>query len=227
MRAGCAGARQFSQYGAAQGGSRSSSRGLLSSAGNPQRASEACWPTCCCRSRPAASLPSRSPLTRLLSTAASLAATNRIHPSCTAGTGSRYDSSLGLLTRKFIGLMEEAEDGLLDLNKAAEALHVQVGQLFMGVWGGGSGCVVDDGLCMSRCCCASRGCLLSFLLSLVLCYWIYAARTLPAVGQTSFLVSTHAIDQCFVLNLDFLLSLSDITLSVAVIACTQRLCTSP
>lgn len=41
-------------------------------------------------------------------------------------TGSRYDASLGLLTRKFIGLLEDADEGLLDLNKAAEALGVQV-----------------------------------------------------------------------------------------------------
>lgn len=40
--------------------------------------------------------------------------------------GSRYDASLGLLTRKFVGLLEDAEEGLLDLNKAAEALGVQV-----------------------------------------------------------------------------------------------------
>ncbi|KAJ6927713.1 hypothetical protein NC651_011667 [Populus alba x Populus x berolinensis] len=37
----------------------------------------------------------------------------------------RYDSSLGLLTKKFINLIKHAEDGILDLNKAAETLEVQ------------------------------------------------------------------------------------------------------
>ncbi|KAI3431634.1 hypothetical protein D9Q98_004681 [Chlorella vulgaris] len=52
------------------------------------------------------------------------AATGSSQPGC------RYDSSLGLLTRKFIGLMEEAEGGVLDLNKAAEALHVQKRRIY-------------------------------------------------------------------------------------------------
>ncbi|MQL89381.1 hypothetical protein Taro_021955 [Colocasia esculenta] len=34
----------------------------------------------------------------------------------------RYDSSLGLLTKKFINLLKHADDGILDLNKAAETL---------------------------------------------------------------------------------------------------------
>ena len=42
-----------------------------------------------------------------------------------AGTGNcRYDSSLGLLTKKFLALVEAAPDGVLDLNKAAESLSV-------------------------------------------------------------------------------------------------------
>ncbi|PRW33298.1 E2F family transcription factor [Chlorella sorokiniana] len=45
-------------------------------------------------------------------------------------TGSRYDASLGLLTRKFIGLLEDADEGLLDLNKAAEALGVQKRRIY-------------------------------------------------------------------------------------------------
>ena len=36
----------------------------------------------------------------------------------------RYDSSLGLLTKKFVNLVEAAPDGVLDLNKAADALSV-------------------------------------------------------------------------------------------------------
>lgn len=39
----------------------------------------------------------------------------------------RYDSSLGLLTKKFIQLLDGAPDGVLDLNKAAEALQVLPG----------------------------------------------------------------------------------------------------
>ena len=35
------------------------------------------------------------------------------------GTGSRYDSSLGLLTRKFLKLLRGAHDGSLDLNATA------------------------------------------------------------------------------------------------------------
>ncbi|KAL5976455.1 E2F transcription factor 3 [Asimina triloba] len=38
----------------------------------------------------------------------------------------RYDSSLGLLTKKFINLLRQAEDGMLDLNKAAEMLEVKI-----------------------------------------------------------------------------------------------------
>ncbi|KAL8255713.1 hypothetical protein R6Q59_030780 [Mikania micrantha] len=35
----------------------------------------------------------------------------------------RYDSSLGLLTKKFINLIKHAEDGILDLNNAADNLE--------------------------------------------------------------------------------------------------------
>ena len=40
-------------------------------------------------------------------------------------TSCRYDSSLGLLTKKFIELVDGALDGVLDLNKAAESLSVR------------------------------------------------------------------------------------------------------
>ncbi|PIA28109.1 hypothetical protein AQUCO_07200025v1 [Aquilegia coerulea] len=46
-----------------------------------------------------------------------------------AGT-CRYDSSLGLLTKKFINLLKHAEDGVLDLNKAAEILEVQKRRIY-------------------------------------------------------------------------------------------------
>lgn len=37
----------------------------------------------------------------------------------------RYDSSLGLLTKKFVALIEATSDGVLDLNLAAQHLKVQ------------------------------------------------------------------------------------------------------
>ncbi|KAK4776137.1 hypothetical protein SAY87_024098 [Trapa incisa] len=42
----------------------------------------------------------------------------------------RYDSSLGLLTKKFINLLKQGEDGILDLNKAAETLEVQKRRIY-------------------------------------------------------------------------------------------------
>mmetsp|Transcript_35911 Transcript_35911/g.113597 ORF Transcript_35911/g.113597 Transcript_35911/m.113597 type:complete len:387 (+) Transcript_35911:171-1331(+) len=46
------------------------------------------------------------------------------------GSACRYDSSLGLLTKKFIQLIESAEDGTLDLNKAADTLKVQKRRIY-------------------------------------------------------------------------------------------------
>ena len=49
----------------------------------------------------------------------------------TPGSGScRYDSSLGLLTKKFIHLVQNAEGGMLDLNQAAEKLSVQKRRIY-------------------------------------------------------------------------------------------------
>ncbi|KAK6145734.1 hypothetical protein DH2020_022554 [Rehmannia glutinosa] len=42
----------------------------------------------------------------------------------------RYDSSLSLLTKKFITLLKHAEDGELDLNKAADTLQVQKRRIY-------------------------------------------------------------------------------------------------
>ncbi|KAL7084790.1 hypothetical protein ACP275_14G242900 [Erythranthe tilingii] len=42
----------------------------------------------------------------------------------------RYDSSLGLLTKKFINLIKRAEDGILDLNNAADTLEVQKRRIY-------------------------------------------------------------------------------------------------
>lgn len=42
----------------------------------------------------------------------------------------RYDSSLGLLTTKFVKLLKDSSDGVLDLNKAAETLKVQKRRIY-------------------------------------------------------------------------------------------------
>ncbi|KAJ1176044.1 hypothetical protein NDU88_001328 [Pleurodeles waltl] len=46
------------------------------------------------------------------------------------GEKTRYDTSLGLLTKKFIQLLSESEDGVLDLNLAAEMLRVQKRRIY-------------------------------------------------------------------------------------------------
>lgn len=48
----------------------------------------------------------------------------------TPASSCRYDSSLGLLTKKFINLIKHAEDGMLDLNRAAETLEVQKRRIY-------------------------------------------------------------------------------------------------
>lgn len=47
-----------------------------------------------------------------------------------ASGGCRYDSSLSLLTKKFLNLLLEASDGTLDLNKAAQELDVQKRRMY-------------------------------------------------------------------------------------------------
>ncbi|KAL4218266.1 E2F transcription factor 3 [Mactra antiquata] len=42
----------------------------------------------------------------------------------------RYDTSLGLLTKKFVGLIKNAPDGVLDLNQASEYLDVQKRRIY-------------------------------------------------------------------------------------------------
>ncbi|OEL24266.1 Transcription factor E2FB [Dichanthelium oligosanthes] len=51
-------------------------------------------------------------------------------PSLSSLNHCRYDSSLSLLTKKFINLLQGAEDGTLDLNKAAETLEVQKRRIY-------------------------------------------------------------------------------------------------
>lgn len=50
-----------------------------------------------------------------------------------AGGSSRHEKSLGLLTAKFVSLLQEAQDGVLDL-KAVSALRLRGGN-----WGRGRG----------------------------------------------------------------------------------------
>lgn len=45
-------------------------------------------------------------------------------------TGSRYDTSLGLLTKKFVDLLETAKDGIIDLNVASVQLNVQKRRIY-------------------------------------------------------------------------------------------------
>ncbi|KAL9276377.1 hypothetical protein ACSQ67_026078 [Phaseolus vulgaris] len=51
-------------------------------------------------------------------------------PNSTAVNNCRYDSSLGLLTKKFVSLIQDAKDGTLDLNKTAEILEVQKRRIY-------------------------------------------------------------------------------------------------
>ncbi|XP_066348181.1 transcription factor E2FC-like isoform X2 [Miscanthus floridulus] len=51
-------------------------------------------------------------------------------PSLSSLNHCRYENSLSLLTKKFINLLQGAEDGTLDLNKAAETLEVQKRRMY-------------------------------------------------------------------------------------------------
>lgn len=42
----------------------------------------------------------------------------------------RYDTSLGILTKKFVGLLRSSEDGVVDLNQAADVLEVQKRRIY-------------------------------------------------------------------------------------------------
>ncbi|KAJ3612967.1 hypothetical protein NHX12_019224 [Muraenolepis orangiensis] len=51
-------------------------------------------------------------------------------PPKSPGERTRYDTSLGLLTKKFVGLIAESPDGVLDLNWATEVLEVQKRRIY-------------------------------------------------------------------------------------------------
>lgn len=42
----------------------------------------------------------------------------------------RYDTSLGILTKKFVGLLRSSDDGVVDLNQAADLLEVQKRRIY-------------------------------------------------------------------------------------------------
>uniref|UniRef100_A0A0D9W4S8 E2F/DP family winged-helix DNA-binding domain-containing protein n=1 Tax=Leersia perrieri TaxID=77586 RepID=A0A0D9W4S8_9ORYZ len=48
----------------------------------------------------------------------------------TPASSSRYDNSLGLLTKKFINLLKQAQDGILDLNDASKILDVRKRRIY-------------------------------------------------------------------------------------------------
>ncbi|WOH06212.1 hypothetical protein DCAR_0625635 [Daucus carota subsp. sativus] len=73
----------------------------------------------------------RSNATKSLASVPQTPMSNAGSPSPLTPAGScRYDSSLGLLTKKFINLIKQAEDGTLDLNNAAETLEVQKRRIY-------------------------------------------------------------------------------------------------
>lgn len=45
-------------------------------------------------------------------------------------SGSRFDTSLGLLTKKFVDLLKESPQGVVDLNLASEKLNVQKRRIY-------------------------------------------------------------------------------------------------
>ena len=53
-----------------------------------------------------------------------------INNTSTVEQGTRYDTSLGLLTKKFIDLLEGSADGVIDLNVASVQLNVQKRRIY-------------------------------------------------------------------------------------------------
>ncbi|KAK7084258.1 E2F transcription factor 3 [Halocaridina rubra] len=51
-------------------------------------------------------------------------------PASSPGKSSRYDTSLGLLTKRFVDLLQKAPDGTVDLNKASDTLTVQKRRIY-------------------------------------------------------------------------------------------------
>lgn len=53
-----------------------------------------------------------------------------VPPAPSPGKTSRYDTSLGLLTKRFVDLLQTAPDGTVDLNKASDMLSVQKRRIY-------------------------------------------------------------------------------------------------
>ncbi|KAK3870684.1 hypothetical protein Pcinc_024106 [Petrolisthes cinctipes] len=53
-----------------------------------------------------------------------------VAPAPSPGKTSRYDTSLGLLTKRFVNLLQRAPDGTVDLNKASDSLEVQKRRIY-------------------------------------------------------------------------------------------------
>lgn len=50
--------------------------------------------------------------------------------SSSSGDRNRADTSLGILTKKFVDLLQESPDGVVDLNEASNRLHVQKRRIY-------------------------------------------------------------------------------------------------
>lgn len=74
----------------------------------------------------------RASISPAKSTASSNGSKNRnsIASASSFDTGSRYDTSLGLLTKKFVDLLEATTDGIIDLNVASVQLNVQKRRIY-------------------------------------------------------------------------------------------------
>ncbi|KAB1203670.1 hypothetical protein CJ030_MR8G002764 [Morella rubra] len=80
-------------------------------------------------SHPAGELPKKSKVTRQAKSGIKKINTEPLNGLNAASSG-RYDSSLGLLTKKFISLIQEAKDGTLDLKCTADVLQVQKRRIY-------------------------------------------------------------------------------------------------
>lgn len=56
--------------------------------------------------------------------------TPAVPPAPSPGKSSRYDTSLGLLTKRFVDLLQSAPDGTVDLNRASDMLSVQKRRIY-------------------------------------------------------------------------------------------------
>jgi E2F/DP family winged-helix DNA-binding domain. len=52
------------------------------------------------------------------------------HKSSPHGSERRYETSLGILTKRFVSLLRSSSNGILDLNNAAEILDVQKRRIY-------------------------------------------------------------------------------------------------